>query len=282
MNKFSVIIVLFLVISCGLSAQNVGQMQNDTLVNYIDINNKKQGKWVKYYESGQMRYKGYFINDLPVGVFTFYHSNGKIKSVLNYDATNCSTAEIFWDNGNRAAKGSYDANNERDKIWNLYFEDGNPSAVINYSHGKANGEVKMFYPTSGKKVLECNYKDGKLHGYYKKFFEGGILQEEGPYVDGSRHGYWKFYSPLGIIEEEGPYENGLRNGDWISYLDVPTGDTINYYNDRPDNYDEMMKGWQDKQTWAKEHQDEFKQPEDYWDNPVEFFKPSKNANTQLK
>jgi len=108
------------------------------------------------------------------------------------------------------------------------------------------------------------------------------LQEEGPYVDGSRHGYWKFYSPLGIIEEEGPYENGLRNGDWISYLDVPTGDTINYYNDRPDNYDEMMKGWQDKQTWAKEHQDEFKQPEDYWDNPVEFFKPSKNANTQLK
>ncbi len=282
MSKVTFVLIIFFLSVSALSAQNVGTMVDDTIVNYIDINKKKQGKWIKYYDSGQVRYKGYFINDIPKGTFMFYHPNGKVKSVLNYDDKGCSTAELFWDNGKRAAKGTYDENNERDKIWYIYFEDEILSAFITYNHGIAHGIVKMYYPGSGKKVLECEYKDGKLDGYYKKFFESGITIEEGPYVKGARHGYWKFYSTGGIVEEEGNYVNGERDGDWLVYTKVPTGDTINYQMGTPDNYDEVMKEWQDKQTWAKEHQDQFRQPEDYLDNPIDFFKPSTNPNTQLK
>ncbi len=283
MRNFSVtlIIVLLFAVSAA-TAQNVGQKVDDTIVNYIDINKKKQGKWIKYYDSGNIRYKGYFINDKPTGTFMYYHPNGKMKSVLNYDSKGCATAELYWDNGKRAARGFYDENNERDKTWYIYFEDEVLSAVISYKHGVADGPVKMYYPGSGKKVLECEYKDGKLNGYYKKFFESGLVIEEGPYVNATRHGYWKFYSTTGTVEEEGMYVNGERDGDWLVYTKIASGDTVNYNMGTPDNYDEMMKEWQDKQTWAKEHQDQFKQPEDYLDNPIEFFRPSNNPNTQLK
>ena len=117
---------------------------------------------------------GFFIDDKPTGTFTYYHENGKIKSVLNYDDAGSATAELFWNNGKMAAKGFYDENRERHKTWMLYYEDGIMSAIINYSHGKANGRVQMFYPGSGKMVLDCVYKNGKLDGQYKKFFENGL------------------------------------------------------------------------------------------------------------
>lgn len=283
MNKFSFIVfVSAIIVSSALSSQNVGKMQGDTLVNFIDINNKKQGNWVKYYDNGKMRYKGFFVNDIPTGVFIYYHPNSRMKSVLNYDDKGCSSVELYWENSNRAAKGFYDENNQRDKLWNIFYEDGKLSAVINYKHGIANGAVQMFYPETEKKVLDCNYKDGKLDGYYKKYFQSGLTVEEGPYVKGSRHGYWKFYTPEGICDEQGPYVNGLKDGDWIYNTETVKGDTVHYKMDHADNDDKMMQEWRDKQEWAKQNQDKFKQPEDYFDNPIEFFKPNNNPNTQPK
>lgn len=282
MIKLFSIVICFLVFTTTILSQNVGTMDGDTLINYIDINNKKQGKWVKNYDNGKIRYKGFFINDQPTGTFTYYHPNGNIKSLLNYDDKGCATVEQYWDNGNRATKGFYDENRERHKTWYFYFEDGVLSAVINYEHGKAEGDVRMYYPGTGTKVLECSYKDGKLNGYYKKYFQNGLVIEEGPYLNGTRHGYWKFYATTGLVDEEGPFVEGKRHGDWIIYTKIPKGDTINYYMDRPDNYEEIMKEWQDKLDWAKENQDQFKQPEDFLDNPFEFFKPSPNPKTQFE
>lgn len=50
----------------------------------------------------------------------------------------------------------------------------------------------------------------------------------------------------------------------------------------PDNWDELMEEWRAKEEWAKENQNKFKQPEDYFDNPIEFFKPSTDPNTQVE
>ncbi len=255
-------------------AQNVGKMKNDTLINYIDINNKKQGKWVKHYDSGKIRYKGFFVNDKPTGTFMFYHSNGRVKSVLNYDDKGYSTTEIYWKSGNSAAKGSYDDTNTRIKTWHIYFEDGTLASVINYSvYGKPDGEVRMYYPGTNQKVLHCYYKNGKKHGTYKKFFPTGLTQEEGEYVDNLKEGIWKLYSPEGVLEEEGPFYHGRREGDWIVYTDAKGVDTINYQMGRAENYDEKMNEWREKEEWAKTHQNEFKQPEDYMDNPINFFRP---------
>ncbi len=256
------------------SFSQVGKMQDDTLINYVDINKKKQGKWVKYYDSGKMRYKGFFVNDKPTGTFMFYHSNGKIKSVLNYDDKGFSTTEIYWKNGNKAAKGFYNAENVRIKTWKIYYEDGSLASIINYDlMGKADGEVIMYYPGTERKVLHCNYKNGTKHGHYAKYFKSGIAQEEGDYKNSRKVGHWKLYSPEGVLEEQGPYVDGRRHGDWLVYSDDKAVDTVNYNMGHPDNYDEKMQEWMSKEEWAKENQDKFKQPEDYMDNPIEFFRP---------
>lgn len=282
MKRILLITLIALFSGLGSFAQNVGKMVDDTIVNYIDINNNKQGKWVKHFSNGQMKYKGFFIDNKPTGNFTYYHENGKIKSILNYDEIGGATCELFWNNSNMAAKGYYDENRERHKTWLLYYQDGVKSAIINYSHGKANGHVQMFYPGSGKMVLDCMYKNGKLDGAYKKMFENGLTIEEGTYANATRHGYWKFYFTTGSVEEEGMYVNGEREGDWIVYSKKPEGDTINYQNGKPDNWEELMEEWKEKEKWAKENQDKFKQPENFLDNPIEFFKPSKDPKTQLK
>ena len=53
-------------------AQNVGQEGSDTLLNYKDINGLKQGKWIKKYVNGQVRYKGYSVDNVPKGDFYQY------------------------------------------------------------------------------------------------------------------------------------------------------------------------------------------------------------------
>lgn len=274
-KKLFYIFVLFSFLISQLCYAQVGKREKDTLVNYIDINKKKQGKWTKNYDNGKIRYKGYFINDLPVGTFYYYHENGKIKSLLNYDDNHNSTCELFWDNGRIAARGAYNAQNQREGAWYLYFENEKLSSIINYKTGKADGNVKMYYPDTEKLVLDCNYKMGKLHGEYKKYFNNAKLQEEGSYDEGNRVGIWKYYSPDGSLEETGPMQQGKRHGKWISYKENKKGDTISYIYDFPSNYKEIMKEWDKKAEWAKKNQDKFKQPEDYLDNPMEFFKNNK-------
>ena len=65
------LIICLSVISQSIAAQNVGQ-KGDTLINYTDINNMKQGVWRKVYPNGKLAYEGKFRNDKPIGVFNRY------------------------------------------------------------------------------------------------------------------------------------------------------------------------------------------------------------------
>lgn len=258
-----------------LPAQVVGKMENDTIINYVDINGKKQGKWTKRYNNDQVQYTGYFVNDIPKGEFIRYHKNGKIKAKINYDDNGNADAELFNENGIRLATGLYDSKQERIGLWHIYFDDGTLALVINYKNGKVEGPVTMYYPGGEYKVMEVNYENGKLEGSYKKYFKGNRPQEEGPCVNGLKHGHWKYYNPEGFLTEEGPYVNGRKHGDWIYYDLGDVKDTINYMNDIPDNFEEISRKWEDTLRWAKENQDKFKRPEDYLDNPHEFFRDNK-------
>lgn len=271
--KYLLVIVLFAFLSCELFAQEVGERLPDgTLINYVDINKKKQGKWIKKYPSGKVKYEGQFENDIPIGTFKYYYSNGKMKSYLVYHDDHSATVDMFWENGKRFANGDYDAEKNRHSLWKMYNEHGSLIAEIPYNHGHAEGNVKIYYPDSDKLVLDCNYKDGMLHGYYKKYFKNGKLQEEGPYKERAKHGHWKLYSPTGMLEEEGEYVEGYREGEWKDYRKKAEGEIVTYTKGQPDNFDELMEEWHEKQEWAKQNQDKFKQPEDYFDNPMEFFR----------
>lgn len=284
---FSALTIAVLIIPA--KAQLVGERQSDgSVINYMDINKKKQGKWIKKYDNGQIRYEGFFTNDIPSGTFTYYYENGKKKSILVYNDDHSATVTMFWDNGNKAADGEYDSEKQRHNDWLMYTEAGKLLETIHYNHGKADGVVKIYYPNTTNLTLDCMYANGKRNGYYKTYFENGRIHEDGEYKDNSRHGHWKIYTPEGMLEEEGDYVNGYREGEWKDYRKDKSGELVNYTRGHSDKEEEEMKEWHRKAEWAKEHQDQFMRPEDYLDDPMQFFQHNTrvdygqpaNANTR--
>ncbi len=253
-------------------SQATGGRINDTIVNYTDINGNKQGQWIKHYNNGQVRYKGFFIDDIPQGTFTHYHRNGRIKSVLNYRDDGSASVEMFWESGHPAAKGAYNSQRQRNGLWKLYYTEGSLVSVINYVDGQPEGQVIMYYPGTRKKLLDCHYKDSRLHGKYQKYFNNGGIMEDGHYEEGRKHGFYSYYTPEGFVHEQGTYVNGRREGEWTRFHLGEEQDKVTYTDGRPDNYDELMEEWKDREEWARENQNKFRNPHDYFDNPYEFFR----------
>ena len=54
--------------------------------NYID--NKKNGIWVKYYDSGRIKLKGEYFNNRPCGHFQTFYENGVLRQVGSFNARN--------------------------------------------------------------------------------------------------------------------------------------------------------------------------------------------------
>ncbi len=185
---------------------------------------------------------------------------------------------MFWESGATAATGGYDAEQKRHGEWQMFTESGKLMEIINYVHGKAEGNVKIYYPNTTKLVLDCMYANGTRNGYYKYYFDNGNMHEDGFYKDGARHGHWKIYAPDGSLEEEGDYAYGEKEGEWMDYRDNKSGETVVYKHGHSDKEEEQMKEWQRKAEWAKEHQDQFMRPEDYLDDPMEFFRHNSNPD----
>ena len=277
--KILVVAAALLFVSFSANSQLVGERQADgSVINYIDINKKKQGKWIKKYSNGNVRYEGFFTNDIPSGTFNYYFESGKKKSILVYNEDHSAKVEMFWENGATAAIGGYDEETRRHGEWQMFSESGNLIAVINYVHGKAEGNVKMYFPDTKKMVLDCMYENGMRNGYYKYYFANGNLQEDGFYKDGSRHGHWKIYTSDGHLEQEGEYVNGNKEGEWKDYRNNKAGETVVYKFGHSDKEMEQMEEWHRKAEWAKEHQDQFMRPEDYLDDPMEFFRHNSNVD----
>ena len=277
--KILVVAAVLSFVSFSGNAQVIGERQADgSVINYIDINKKKQGKWIKKYSNGNVRYEGFFTNDIPSGTFKYYYENGKKKSILVYDDDHSSKVEMFWESGATAATGGYDVEQKRHGEWQMFTESGKLMEIINYVHGKAEGNVKIYYPNTTRLVLDCMYANGTRNGFYKYYFDNGNMHEDGFYKDGARHGHWKIYAPDGSLEEEGDYAYGEKEGEWMDYRDNKSGETIVYKHGHSDKEEEQMKEWQRKAEWAKEHQDQFMRPEDYLDDPMEFFRHNSNPD----
>lgn len=196
-------------------AQN--PQKSDTL-NFTDSKGKKQGKWIKI-DAGKKKYEGCFKDDKPVGKFTYYHANQKLKAVSVYsDNGRVARTKLYDTDGLLEAEGKY-VDKQKDSIWIFYHKGGvNPSSSEEWKKGMKQGTVKTFY-TSGKLASECEYKNDTLHGLCKEYFTSGNLKKEYSYDKGLLHGTFKVYFLNQMPDQVGKYEKALKVGDWVEYLD---------------------------------------------------------------
>ena len=66
MKKLTQIFALSLTLLTLLLSENIYAQNN---YNKTDKHGRRQGKWIEYHNNGQIRYKGQFKNNEPVGEF---------------------------------------------------------------------------------------------------------------------------------------------------------------------------------------------------------------------
>jgi len=187
--------------------------------NTTDEKGQKQGKWIRNYNYGGIRYEGRFNDNKPIGEFKYYYKDGSLKAITIYSAEGDSAAtKSFHKNGKPMAEGVYFKQQKEGK-W-LYYSDMDEALISeeHYKNGQLHGKVITFYPESGKPAEILEYRQGKREGSLLKFFPEGSTMTEGTYVNDSLDGKFTLYWPNGKIQVSGAYEHGIQSGEW-TYFD---------------------------------------------------------------
>ena len=112
----------FLAVLAGaitISTQVYSQRQ-DTLYNQTDSKGLRQGYWKASYDNGKLKYKGFFRDGKPAGLFMRYYEDGTRKAIMNYlPDGNSVEVSFFYQNDSLGARGKY-VNQNKEGEWEFY------------------------------------------------------------------------------------------------------------------------------------------------------------------
>lgn len=94
----------------------------DIQLNIGNIAPLKDGKWVTYYENGDIQSICFFDKGKRIGVWISYHSNKQISSKENYDT---GEAVYFLVNGKKFQEGKITRLGLKDGEWKFWDEEEN-------------------------------------------------------------------------------------------------------------------------------------------------------------
>jgi antitoxin component YwqK of YwqJK toxin-antitoxin module len=191
--------------------------QPPATLNQKDAKGLKQGPWERTWaESKQLRYKGQFKDDKPVGTFTYYSTTGKLESIVShYPTGGAAHGTHYHPNGKVLAEGRY-VGEQKDSTWNYFDTEGNLRSTEHWVKGKRNGEQLMFFK-DGTPAEKCNYANDQRQGLCQEFHPNGKVKNTSNYVNGLPDGVQTFYYESGKKEIEGRNENGQHEGAWLYY-----------------------------------------------------------------
>lgn len=216
MNKMLSIkkLLLLTIFSLATGLYLVGQ----TTYNKTDKNGLKQGKWVKMWDNGMVRYEGFFKNDKPTGTFKYFYPSGKEKATVTFSDEGDTAHNIsYHENGKKMAEGDF-VSQKKVGVWK-YFSDVDEKLVSeeHYKDGLLDGESITFYPDKGKPFENITYKNGVKNGKWIKYFPNGKKMTETTYKDGKLEGPFVNYDPDGKLIVKGQYRDGEMDGVWLYY-----------------------------------------------------------------
>lgn len=222
------IFILFLGLTQTLYAQDFNQ---------VDSKGRKQGEWRKVYEGKNVyEYKGQFKDDKPIGKFSYFYENGKVKAVIDHgDGSGRSEAYFYHPNGKLMTFGIY-RNMKKDSVWVSFGPSGRVSNTTTYKKDSIDGLQTVYFvpedPTDKRQVVSETYQwvNGKRQGEYKRYFVNGVLMIKGQFDNDKRVGIWEEYHTNGNRFMLKRYKNGVPHGWWVIYDDQMKRVKEVYYN----------------------------------------------------
>ncbi len=174
----------------------------------------EQGEWKEYYESGQLRAIGNYVDGKRDGLWKFSYENDSLEQMGAYlKGKPVGAWKWFYPDGSTRREESY-KNGLEDGLMKEYSDNGKVMAEGNYVDGKQDGDWKY---SIGEYVAEGKFIEGKEDGVWKQFFDDGKLAFEGEFIEGQETGVHKFYWPNSRLREIRSYRLGLPDGEWIVY-----------------------------------------------------------------
>ncbi len=203
----------------------------------LNIAKRKTLEPIYHFEDGILFAKGSLIKEKLLGKWEFYHKNGNIKSIGQYDNNGKKTGKwiYYYENGKLSgsdiwkdglqdgedliynkqgvltAKSNF-KNGKLDGSKYSYFSIGHLYFISTYKEGLESGKYIEYY-TDGRKKIEAATADDKLNGNYASYHENGKLHISAFYQKGKLSGNYKSYYDNGQLEFEANYTNGEINGE---------------------------------------------------------------------
>ena len=179
------------------------------------INGTVDGIFEKYYDNGQLEYKGTFKSGQLDGVFERYFSNGQLNIRAEYkDGVLNGMYE------GRGIKVKY-KNGNYDGIYERYNNNNKLIERIEYSDGIKNGVYELYNDNGEKIIRKGNYKNDLEDGIWEYFgydIDGNIESySKINYKNGERDGISEEYHGNGKLFKKGKYKNGEKDGIWEGY-----------------------------------------------------------------
>lgn len=187
--------------------------------NLVDDQGRKQGEWRKKYEGkNQLRFKGQFVDDVPVGEFMYFHENGARMAVITYRGeTGVGYAKMFESNGRIMAEGLF-VDEKRDSTWRYYSPQGDLVTETQWQNGERHGVEKTYFPT-GRVAEVVNWMHGVMEGPRTVYFAHGERESVVRYQNDERHGEAVYFDLDGDMRMAGDFNRGEKIGTWTYYED---------------------------------------------------------------
>lgn len=195
----------------------------------------EDGPYKDYYDSGEVKTEGAYLDGKRTGKWVNYHKNGQVSEQYLYSEGkyNRTSFKSFYEDGTlkrevveedyyHVSKGYYENGNLKLKrkleggFYKEYKENGLLKIEANYVKSDLYGFWKLYHD-NGNVAWEVNYLNGYRNGSYKQFYENGQLKLEGVNIKDKKNGEEKRYDINGNLEWKGYYNNGSFDKTWTQY-----------------------------------------------------------------
>lgn len=192
MNRIFLLFVFSAFVSFNLLPAQVAATSGQA-VNQVDELGRKTGHWIitgemikaNNYKPDQVVEEGEYVANKREGLWKKYHTNGNLKSEINY------------------------RNNRPEGAYKMYFPNGNTEEDGYWINEQNVGDFKRFHP-NGKLAQEFTFEDnGRRTGVQRYYYENGQLELEVNVVQGLEEGLMRRFYPNGDLMEEKELSNGV-------------------------------------------------------------------------
>jgi len=159
----------------------------------INDDGTREGKWDYFYDDGEVKSEGLYVNNRQDGEWKFFFRGGKTEQLGNF------SSGVLND------------------IWKWFYPTGNVLRIENFSKGKREG-LYVELSVSGDTIVKGTYLDGEKNGFWRT--KSGDVIEEGKYVNDLKEGAWETYYLNGVLMYQGNYIQGNADGRHIYYYDT--------------------------------------------------------------